>query len=154
MYFIFLLRIRHSWVLVWFGKFFGVCLVFWWGFFGDFAIWSFLVYILFKVSMSSHKWTRVCSSALTINWISLSLILFSVWSILILFLSCWLFFYSTASRILNPPMQNHLYTPSFLFAIFFFFFSPVRQGRQCDVLDISTVHLRYTETFDFTLCHF
>lgn len=93
-------------------------------FFGDFAIWSFLVYILFKVSMSSHKWSRVCSSALTINWISLSLILFSVWSILILFLSCWLFFYSTASRILNPPMQNHLYTPSFLFAIFFFFFFP------------------------------
>lgn len=98
-------------------------------FFGDFAIWSFLVYILFKVSMSSHKWSRVCSSALTINWISLSLILFSVWSILILFLSCWLFFYSTASRILNPPMQNHLYTPSFLFAIFFFFFSPSETGQ-------------------------
>lgn len=89
-----------------------------------FAIWPFLLHILFKVSLGSLKWTRVCTSALTINFNSVSLNVFSIQSILILFLSCWLLLYLTtfislhSSRILNLPMKNHLYTLSFLFLIF------------------------------------
>lgn len=91
-------------------------------FFGDFAIWSFLVYILFKVSVSSQKWTRVCTSALTINLTSLSLIVFSVWSVLILFLSCWLFLPFNSFKNPEPTTaESFVYTTISIFCFLFFF---------------------------------
>lgn len=93
---------------------------------GDFPVWSFLLYMLFKVSMSSHKWAHFYLAD---------------------------FFSLHPSRISNPPMTNHLYTLSLLFAVLLFFF-PMRQGRQCAVLDISTVHLGYTETIWLHLMSF
>lgn len=51
------------------------------------------------------------------------------------------------SRLKNPKSTNEeLFVYTVISICYFTFFFPVRQGRQCAVLDIGTVHLRYTET--------
>lgn len=127
-------------------------------FFGNFLLWSFLLYILSRVSMSSHKWTRLCTPTLKFSFI-ICLIYFNAIPLFPLFYFSFIIFFFLS------PFRNHRSTNkesfvhtviSVFYVTFFFFFFPPQWNRAGSVLCWISEQdtLGALKPFDFTLCHF
>lgn len=109
-------------------------------------------FLNFKLSTSQQTCIWIFLDNVSSLWWHSSVVFF------IFFIYCWRYPWAHANwqeyALLLLQFNFHLF--DYIFCLFCFNPIPLllRQSRHCAVLDISTVHIRYAETTDFTLCNF